>query len=124
MSKRDEYERRRGATPRAMLLGFAASLGVLAASPTPTRAEPAEAGCDFELVKGAQGLEALADTDLADIRGGYLSADANASDRGRRRVILWDEARTMPAPLMRPDSRNSLDFQAGPEPRSSLGLLR
>jgi hypothetical protein len=120
--KRGQPGQRRSAQPRAMLLGVAASLGVLVASPTLARAELGEAGSDLELVKGAQGLEPLADADLADLRGGYLSADANASSSARRRVILWDEARIIPPPLMTPDSRNSLDFQQGPDAHSSILL--
>jgi len=124
MTKSCALPRPRGGHRRAAVLGFAASLGVVLASPIPTRAEPVDQGPEFELVKGAQGLVILEDKDLAEIRGGYLSADANASSSARRRVILWDEARTIPAPLMRPDGRNGLDFQQGPDARSFVVLSR
>ena len=124
MTKSCAPPRPRGGHRRATLLGVAASLGVVLASPIPTRAEPVDEGPELELVKGGLGLVPLADRDLAKIRGGYLSADANASSSARRRVILWDEARIIPPPLMRPDDRNSLDFQQGPDVRSSVDLTR
>ena len=124
MTKSCATPRPRGGHGRAALLGLAASLGVAVAAPIPPRAEPLDEGPELELVKGDQGLVPLEDRDLAEIRGGYLSADANASSSARRRVILWDEARIIPPPLMTPDSRNSLDFQQGLDVRSSVDLTR
>jgi len=124
MTKSCAPSRPSGGHRRVALLGFAASLGVAVASPIPVRAEPFEQSPEFELVKGAQGIVVLDDKDLAEIRGGYLCADANASTPTRRRVILWDEARTAAPPLSTPDQRNTLQFESSPSPRSGLDLVR
>ena len=124
MTELSEPRRHRGAGPGRMLFGCAAVVGLLLASPNAGRADPAERGSDFELVKGAPNLSALADAELAGIRGGSLSADANASNRPRRKVILWDEAHRSPAPVASPDPRNTVDIRSCPESRSWIAITR
>jgi hypothetical protein len=124
MTELCERKRQRGAGPGRMLFGLAAVVGLLLASPNAGGADPAETGSGFELVKGAPDLEALADAELAGIRGGSLSADANASNRPRRKVILWDEARRSPAPVASPDPHNTVDIRSCPESRSRIAIVR
>jgi hypothetical protein len=107
-----------------MLFGFAAAFGLLLATPIAARAQDSAAESDFEFVKGAHGLEALADAELADIRGGFLSANANAPNPPRRKVILWDEAHTMPAPVVKPGQGNCLDFRSVPGLQSAVAITR
>ncbi|MCZ7620259.1 MAG: hypothetical protein M5U32_18855 [Myxococcota bacterium] len=70
----------------------------------------------------ASGFQELSDAELRDARGRFLVC--GTSTLRRRRVILWDEHRSveLPSPLASADPRNQVETSSARPP--PIGLLR